>query len=171
MVSRFHHLITDQFVVPTSEAIASRESHKPMIERNEVKAESDVMPKLLGPIVPKGKAILSHDTKLLVGHSVPMAHDTEDIAESEWREGFRQRVREAQGNRTQEKMAELLGITRDRWAKIVGGRGTTFPIRLLTKFCDICDRDLVWLLDGPKEAKAARKHPPHEKAAKKRARA
>lgn len=78
-----------------------------------------------------------------------MAEDIDDIAESEWREGFRERVREAQGNRTQEHMAKLLGITRDRWAKIVGARSTGFPIRLLTKFCMICDRDLIWLLDGP----------------------
>lgn len=85
-----------------------------------------------------------------------MAEDTDDIAESAWREGFRQRLREAQGNRTQETMADLLGISRDRWAKIVGSRGTSFPIRLLTKFCKICDKDLLWLLDGTESAKVGR---------------
>lgn len=85
-----------------------------------------------------------------------MVDDIEEIAESEWREGFRHRIREAQGNRTQEQMSQLLGITRDRWAKIVGARSTNFPIRLLTKFCAICDRDLIWLLDGHADKKAAR---------------
>lgn len=155
IVSRFHHLITDQFEVPTSEAIASRDGHKSMTDLNVVKAESVSMPGLLGPIVPNIKVILSHDSNLPVGHSGLMAQDVEEIAESEWREGFRQRIREAQGNRTQEQMATLLGITRERWAKIVGARGTGFPIRLLTKFCMICDRDLVWLLDGPSAAKAS----------------
>lgn len=108
----------------------------------------------LGQSVPKCKATLSHDIKLPVGHPVLMADDIDDIAETEWRDGFRQRVREAQGNRTQEQMAKLLGISRDQWAKIVGSRGTRFPIRLLTKFCIICDRELVWLLDGPAVEKA-----------------
>lgn len=148
-MSRLNHLITDQLLVPTSAAIASRDSHKAMTDLNEGKRESVSMPEVLGPIVPKFKAILSHDLKLPVGHSVPMAADDDDLAESVWREGFRQRVREAQGNRTQEQMAALLGITRDRWAKIVGARSTAFPIRLLTKFCAICDRDLEWLIDGP----------------------
>lgn len=99
---------------------------------------------------------MSHDTHLPVGQSVHMVDDIEEIAESEWREGFRHRIREAQGNRTQEQMSQLLGITRDRWAKIVGARSTNFPIRLLTKFCAICDRDLIWLLDGHADKKAAR---------------
>lgn len=97
-----------------------------------------------------------------------MAADDDDLAESAWREGFRQRVREAQGNRTQEQMAALLGITRDRWAKIVGARSTAFPIRLLTKFCAICDRDLEWLIDGPPVAKGQAR-PRKEAPARKRA--
>jgi transcriptional regulator with XRE-family HTH domain len=106
---------------------------------------------LLGQIVPKHKATVSHDMKIAVGHSVLMSEDAESIAESEWREGFRQRVRVAQGTRTQEVMSKLLGISRDSYSKIVGARGSKLPIRVLPKFCEICDVSLEWLIEGPKE--------------------
>lgn len=99
---------------------------------------------------------MSHDAEEPVGHPVLMGQPDEKIAESEWREAFRQRIRQAQGKRTQEQMAKLLGISRDSWAKIVGARGDVFPIRLLTKFCAICDVNLVELLDGPDEGETTK---------------
>jgi hypothetical protein len=84
----------------------------------------------------------------------PMADDVEDIAESQWRDAFRARVREAQGDRKDKDMAKLLGITPERYRKYVSGgagRKTVIPVRLLTRFCLITDRPLELLIDGPEE--------------------
>jgi hypothetical protein len=65
-----------------------------------------------------------------------MPNDVEDIAESQWRDAFRARVREAQGDRKDKDMAKLLGITPERYRKYVGGgagRKTVIPVRLLTQ--------------------------------------
>lgn len=157
MVSRFHHLITDQFVVPTSDAIASREGHKSMMDRNEVSGESVlVMPELLGPIVPNCKAVLSHDLKNSVGHHVLMGKDAEKQAESEWRSSFQARLRQCQGKRSQDVMADLLGISRDSWNKIVN-RGDQPSIRLLPKIAGIGEVSLEWLIDGKEPAAKAKK--------------
>jgi hypothetical protein len=83
-----------------------------------------------------------------------MANDIEDIAESQWRDAFRARVREVQGDRKDKDMAKLLRITPERYRKNVGGgagRKTVIPVRLLTRFCLITDRPLEWLIDGPGE--------------------
>jgi hypothetical protein len=83
-----------------------------------------------------------------------MADDVEDIAESQWRDAFRTRVREAQGDRKDKDMAKLLRITPERYRKYVSGgagRKTVMPVRLLTRFCLITDRPLEWLIDGPEE--------------------
>ena len=47
-----------------------------------------------------------------------MADDVEDIAESQWRDAFRARVREAQGDRKDKDMAKLLGITPERYVPL-----------------------------------------------------
>jgi len=80
-------------------------------------------------------------------HPLTMA-ENENATEAEWREGFRQRLRDAQGGRTQETMARLLGISRDAYSKYVGGRKSAMPIRLLPKFAAICDVSLEWLIEG-----------------------
>lgn len=105
---------------------------------------------ILGQRVPNVKANLSHDIDILLGHRVLMKYDEEKLAESAWREQFRARVRKAQGGRTQEKMAKLLGVSRDAYAKYVG-RGSMMPVRLLPKFCAICDVSLEWLIEGEGE--------------------
>ena len=76
---------------------------------------------ILGQNVPKFKDQLSHDLISPVGQSAPMADDVEDIAESQWRDAFRARVREAQGDRKDKDMAKLLGITPERYRKYVSG--------------------------------------------------
>lgn len=86
-----------------------------------------------------------------------MAEDAEEIAESEWRDAFRARVRDAQGDRKDKDIAKLLGISHERYRKYVSGgssRKTVIPVRLLTKFCLITNRDLEWLIDGPEEQQA-----------------
>jgi DNA-binding XRE family transcriptional regulator len=117
-----------------------------MIERNESKSG---MHESMGPTVPKIKANVSHDMVGGIGHSVPMPKNDENVAESEWREAFRQRIRYAQGKRTQATMAKLLDISRDTYAKYVGGRGSVMSPRLLLKFCNICDVKIEWLIEGP----------------------
>jgi transcriptional regulator with XRE-family HTH domain len=88
-----------------------------------------------------------------------MNEDIDDQeAESAWREGFRQRIIAARGIRTQETMAELLGIKTNTYGKYEGGRKSMMPTRLLPKFAKICGVDLVELIEGPKKAK------PHAKA-------
>lgn len=156
MLSRFHHLITAQLPAPTSEAIASRESQSSMIERNESKSG---MHESMGLTVPKIKAVLSHDTVSREGHSVPMSESTEDITETEWREGFRQRLIMARKPRTQETMARLLGISRDQYSKYeLKDQPRMMSPRLLPKFADICGVDLRDLIEGPAEpAKVARR--------------
>lgn len=149
ILSRFHHLITAQFPAPTSEAIASRESQSSMMERNESKSR---MPKSMGPIVPKIKAIMSHDCISAVGHDVPMSQDDENIAESAWRAAFTHRLRAIQGSRTQEDMADLLGISRDSWNKMVN-RGSAVPTRLLPKLAKIGAMSLEWLIEGDRGEK------------------
>lgn len=131
---RCHHFRTlDDPPQSISDAMASREGQRSMTARNEAMSESVSMPGLLGPTVPICKAILSHDLQISVGHSVQMAEPAENAAESEWREQFRERVRQAQGERTAEDMAELLGTSRSAYSKYVGGRGSVMPTRLLPK--------------------------------------
>jgi len=155
ITSRLNHLITDQLVVPTSDAIASREAHKSMIDLNEVSGCESVavMHQVLGPFVPKCKAVLSHDLKNGAGHYVPMSKEAEKLAESDWRSAFQERVRYCQGKRSQDVMADLLGISRDSWNKIVN-RGDQPSIRLLPKIAGIGEVSLEWLIDGKEPAKA-----------------
>lgn len=102
----------------------------------------------LGQDVPDCKAILSHDLISLVGHSVPMTEASDQIAESVWQASFRERLRTIQGKRTQEDMAELLGISRDTWNKCVN-RGDTFPIRKLPRLAKLAQMSVEELLAGP----------------------
>jgi hypothetical protein len=94
-----------------------------------------------------------------------MSEDIEDIADSEWREAFRQRLRQAQGNRTGDDMAELLCISRDAYSKYVS-RGSAMPTRLLPRFCKICAVSLEWLIEGPKVEKGQKPAKSPEKPAK-----
>jgi hypothetical protein len=150
MLSLLNHLITAQFPAPTSAAMPSREGQRSMISLNEAKSD---MTENMGQAVPKIKAMVSHDYSSEPGHLVPNMQDDEKIAETVWREQFRQRVRAAQGSRTQQDMADLLGISRDSYAKYVGGRGSVMPVRLLPKFAKICGVDLLDLIEGSKAVK------------------
>lgn len=144
--------------------MASSVSQSSMIEAKDFKSG---MPGSMGPAVPKSKPIVSHDYIGLPGHNVPMTEDDEDIAESAWREAFRLRIRAIQGDRSADDMADLLGITRTRYSKYVGGRASAVPTRLLPKLAKIGAVSLEWLIDGPK--KAAPANPAAAKGKRKRA--
>jgi hypothetical protein len=123
-----------------------------MMDRNEV---NSVMEMVLGQSVPKRKAIVSADCAQLPGHTVLMTNDDEDLAESQWREEFRQRIIAARGNRTQAVMAELLGILTNTYSKYEApGRKSVMPVRLLPRFAKICGISLEELIEGPRESGA-----------------
>ena len=122
-----------------------------MIARNEVKSD---MAAIVGLTVPKIKAELSHDCGDALGHNVHMSQDDEKVAESAWRDAFIQRLRAIQGNRTQDDMADLLGVSRDNYNKWVN-RGSAVPTRLLPRLAKIGGVSLDWLIDGPKNQEAA----------------
>jgi transcriptional regulator with XRE-family HTH domain len=127
-----------------------------MMDRKDVSGESASIPGLLGRLVPDCKAVLSHDLRGKPGHLVPMSKEAEKLAESEWRRAFQERVRQCQGKRSQEVMAELLGISRDSWNKIVN-RGDQPSIRLLPKIAGIGEVSLEWLIDGRETEATAKK--------------
>jgi hypothetical protein len=167
-LSRCHHLETAVAGAPVSAAMASRDGQSSMMDRNEA---NSVMPKHLGQSVLKRKAIVSADCVHLSGHTVRMAHDDEDLAESQWREEFRQRIIAARGNRTQAVMAELLGILTNTYGKYEApGRKSVMPVRLLPRFAKICGISLEDLIEGPKESASKQPAKPATKVPASRAR-
>lgn len=155
IASRCHHLETVQALAPgMSEAIPSRDGHKSITSRKRRRSD---MPDLLGQSVPKCKDFPSHDGRKMIGHTVRMTDDLEKMAETAWREGFRLRIKQARGDRTQQTMAELLGITQTTYSKYEGQRASMMPTRLLPKFCKICAVSLEWLIEGDKATISAPK--------------
>lgn len=150
MVSRLCHLITDQFDVPTSEAISSRVLHKAMTERNEVMSESADMSRVLGHDVPICKGIMVRDIEFAVGHSGPMAKDVENLAESAWQKAFQERLSRIQGKRTHEAMAEFLEMPVESWKKCVN-RGDSFPIRKLPRLALLAGIPVESLIKGDRD--------------------
>src|SRR5262245_1125695 len=142
MKPRCAHFLTDSCEAPTSSASASCVGQSATTSRNE---RGLAMPDLMGPTVPNVKAIVSRDIPARTGHIVPMARDA---TEDQWRQAFKQRLKQARLPRTQEDMAELLCVSRDAYSKYEGGRDTDLPIRLLPKFCKICGVSMVWLITG-----------------------
>lgn len=150
---------------PVSAAMASREGQSSMIDRNEA---NSVMRLALGQSVLKRKANLSDDCGRLPGHTVPMAHKDEELAESQWREEFRLRIIAARGGRTQAVMAELLGLLTNTYGKYEApGRKSVMPVRLLPRFAKICGISLEELIEGPKDSTAKATPKPAPKAAPK----
>lgn len=153
---RDDHFRTAQLPAPTSVAIASSESQSSMIEVNEVKSD---MARTMGQLVPKIKAIVSHDYKRDSGQNVPMVQTEQNQTDLAWEQAFRGRLKQARGARSQADMAELLCITRDAYSKYEGTRGTIMPVRLMPKFCKICAVSLEWLIEGDKVVKTEKQAP------------
>ena len=139
---RWPHFVTRGTVVPTSDAIASREGQSSMIERNDVIC---VMPPLIGQSVLKGKAILSLDDKLSLGHTVRMA---ETDAEVQYKLEFRARVKESRvaAKLKQWQIAETLGMTQDKYKQYE--TRSLLPHHLIGRFCVICHVNPEWLITG-----------------------
>lgn len=74
----------------------------------------------------------------------------EAIPLSDWEIAFRDRIRRIQGKRTQDDMALLLGISRDRYSKYVGSRMSKMPIWLLPQLARIGEMSVEELIEGPK---------------------
>lgn len=134
-----HHLETEVAGWPISAASVSRLGQSSMIERNES------MPNLLGPNVPKVKAIMSRDMGIAQRQNVSM---DEDESETGWGVAFRQRLKAARGTRTHSQMALLVGCTRDQWNKYENRIGKAVPIRLLEKIAAAAGKSLEWLITG-----------------------
>ena len=90
-------------------------------------------------------------------HNVLMEEDDEEIAETKWREAFRLRLRDIQGDRSNEDMGDLLGIDPNRYSKYVGQRLSLPPIRLLPRLAKIGAVRLEWLILGDAAAKKTSK--------------
>ena len=87
-----------------------------------------------------------------------MGDDYEKLAETQWREEFRQRIIAARGNRTQADMAELLGLLTNTYGKYEAeSRKSVMPVRLLPRFAKICGVDLVDLIEGQRKAQVPTK--------------
>jgi hypothetical protein len=150
---RCHHFETTVAGAPVSEAIASLVGHSSTIARNVV---SSGMEERIGQPVLKSKAIVSRDCGKRVGQTGLMADESEKLAESVWREGFRLRLIAARGNRSQAVMAELLDLKPNTYSKYEApSRGSMMPVRKLPLFAKICGVDLVELIEGPKVEMAA----------------
>lgn len=156
------HLRAATTLEPISAASLSGDSQSSTTSRKVSMSGAFMMPDTVGQSVPKVKARLSRDKKSFVGQDVLMGDLDEDEFDSAWGEAFRQRIRDIQGKRTQEQMAELLGISRDRYAKYVGSRKSKMPIWLLPKLAAIGAITLEELISGPKPQPAA-KSPPVKK--------
>lgn len=83
-----------------------------------------------------------------------MKTDDEKLAETKWREELRMRLKQARGPRTQQDVADFLGISQTRYSKYESSRASMMPTRLLPRFCKLCGVDLYWLIEGPKAAAA-----------------
>lgn len=155
ILSLCHHLRTAGRLSPISEAKASCESQSLMTSLKDVIFD---MPVSLGQFVPKINTNVSTDKTKLSGHSVPMEDDQEKLAETQWREEFRQRIVAARGKRTQADMAYLLGLLTNTYGKYeAASRKSMMPVRLLPRFAKICGVDLVELIEGPRKAQALTK--------------
>lgn len=140
---RCAHLVTVGTLAPISDAIASRDSQRPINSLNDVIFLA--MPKVIGQSVLKRKANLSLDGKLSLGHTVPMP---ESETETQFKQLFTERVkaaREAQGL-TQGQVAKALGIPQDRYKQYEGR--SYLPPHFYERFCIVCRTDLVWLMTG-----------------------
>lgn len=147
ILSRCHHLETAGAPAPRSAAMASREGHSSMMDRNEVKS---VMPNALRQLVLKGKDNLSADVGIIQRHNVLMSRPQPD---SQFKALFLARTalaREKAGY-TQESMAEALGMDQSKYSKYEVR--TELPHHLIIPFCSLCDVSPAWLFTAVVEAR------------------
>lgn len=145
IASRCHHLLTELGFAPTSEAMASRDGQSSITERNEFMTPS------LGQPVLKSKANLSLDAK---GRNVLQSGMGSGAQTADFKEAFTGQVRAARAatGRTQQQMADALGIPQDRYKQYEGR--TLMPHELIPLFCNICQIDVAFLFSRRRVAAA-----------------
>ena len=144
------HLRAASTPTPISAASRSGDPQSATISR-----KLEIMDGCVGQSVQKIKANLSRDSVKHLGHAVPMDQDDD---------GFALRLREIRGPRSQEDMAELLGVTKDAYAKWEN-RGSSPPRRLLPRIWKLGGVTPEWLLENkPPKFKTQRKEPERRRA-------
>lgn len=142
--SRCHHLLTVDALAPMASAIAACDGHNSMIERKEVASD---MGMLLGQLVLKSKANLSHDCELPSTDDCGMA---KPFVATEFHKEFQARTalaREASG-RNQVKMASLLGTDQGTYKQWESRSGSLIPHEYVVLFCELCLITEHWLFTG-----------------------
>lgn len=139
---RWPHLVTAVTGAPTSAAMASRDGHRSIMDRNEVK--SDITP-FIGQSVLNRKDILALDADLCLGHTVRM---TESETETEYKQQFIQRVAQSRIARgmKQWQIAEAMGIPQDKYKQYESR--SLLPHHMIGRFCIICRVEPEWLVTG-----------------------
>ena len=142
MERRCHHLETCQAEAPTSAAIASRDGQSSMTARNEL---GSLMPPSLGPLVLNVKDQPSRDAE---GRNVLSLRMGTGNRSSDFKKAFTARVKAARmaTGRTQQEMADELGLAQDRYKQYEGR--TLMPHELLLRFSVICDLDPGYFFTG-----------------------
>lgn len=157
-LSRCHHLETAEARAPISDAIASREGHRSIMDWKDGKW---VMPEPIRQSVLKSKDILSGDVCKTLGHNVLMkSGDTTKV----FKDQFTARVAYARhkAGYTQATMAEALGFgppddpsAQGKYHKYE--KRSFMPHALIPRFCDLCDVTTGWLYSGPAVARPVEK--------------
>jgi DNA-binding XRE family transcriptional regulator len=151
MLLRCHHLETNTADAPgRSAAIASRDGHSSITDRNEV---SSLMPSPLRHSVLKSKDNLSADGGISQGHNVLMSKKPSD---SEFKHAFLARTAAARDKAgyTQETMAEALGMEQSKYSKYEVR--TMLPHALVIQFCSLCEINVAWLYTAAIEIPSAK---------------
>ncbi len=148
MLLRCHHFETAHTPAPSSDAMLSRDGQSSITARNEVNSD---MAAILGPIVLKGKDILSCDCEHPLSHNA----DMERMSETEERLAFVRRVRTARMARfdTQKPMITILGLDQGTYKQYE--TRTPLPHRFIPKFCAATGVEIDWLLTGEGEGPRA----------------
>lgn len=147
MLSRCHHFDTAEAPAPMAAAIASRDGHSSMMERN----EACFMDDHLRQFVLNGKAIMSDDHRRRIGHSVLMQKAQ---ARSRFLADFLGRTVAARALKFKSgrEMAIALGWGEDQQATYSKYETRTpLPHYLIQQFCKIVGVEVEWLMtgDGP----------------------
>lgn len=143
--SRFHHLLTCVVVAPMSDAIATLEPQRSMIERNDVGAD---MESSIGHNGLIGKAILADDCGEPFQHYCGMPKRP---ARTTFKKGFIGRVRAARRAKglTQDQVAIALGLGTQNDYKHYEKR-SYLPHDLIEPFCLLCGVEIGYLYTGKK---------------------
>lgn len=140
--SRCHHLDTAEALAPMSDAIASFEGQRSIIERNVI---GPIMPSLIGQTVLNCNDKTSYDCGNEFADNAAMA---DRMSETEETAAFIGRVKFARENKftTQKPVYRYLEIPQDQYKHYETKR--PLPRRYIPKFCEITEVSMEWLLTG-----------------------